>query len=90
MEFVGPARGQVTLPPYAADMRGMRRVWTSLGVGLGLLVLAVPGWIAYNSRDLASVDESGLLVEDWPRLPPDANAAVPLAHAARLLDWPLG
>ena len=68
----------------------MRRVWTSLGVVFGLLVLAVPGWIAYNSRDLASVDESGLLVEDWPRLPPDANAAVPLAHAARLLDWPLG
>ena len=68
----------------------MRRVWTSLGVGLGLLVLGVPGWIAYHSRDLASVDESGLLVEDGPRLLPAENAAVPLAHAARLLDWPSG
>ena len=68
----------------------MRRVWTSLGVGLGLLVLGVPGWIAYHSRDLASVDESGLLVEDRPRLLPAENAAVPLAHAARLLDWPSG
>ncbi len=68
----------------------MRRPWASLGVGLGLLALAVPGWIAYNSRDLASVDESGLLVEERPRLTPAENAAVPLAHAARLLDWPSG
>ena len=68
----------------------MRRVWTSLGVGLGLLVLGVPGWIAYHSRDLASVDESGLLDEDRPPLLPADNAAVPLADAARLLNWPSG
>lgn len=68
----------------------MRRVWTSLGVGLGLVVLAVPGWITYNSRDLPSVDETGLLIEDRPRLSPAENAAVPLAQAARLVDWPTG
>ncbi len=68
----------------------MSRVWTSLGVGLGLLVLAVPGWIAYSSRDLPSIDKSGLLLAEGPRLPLDENAAVPLAQAARLLDWPTG
>jgi hypothetical protein len=65
-------------------------VWTSVGLGLGLLVLTGTGWVVYNSRDLASVDESGLLVESWPPLPPDENAAVPLVQAAQRLEWPTG
>ena len=56
-----------------------------LAVALALFV--IPGWMLYFSRDLAAVDETGLLVDERP-LPPDENAAVQLREAVTLLQWP--
>ncbi len=62
----------------------MRRVWTRGGAALALLAVTGWGWILHQGRDLASVDESGLLFEE-PPVTPDENGAVKLQQAAGLL-----
>ena len=53
---------------------------------LAVPALALPGWVLYHSRDLESVDESGLEIDERP-LPDERNAAFWLDRAAGRLSW---
>ena len=67
----------------------MARSWSIVGTSVAVLTFSGWGWILYNSRDLASVEETGLRLHGR-LLPSDENAAFPLREAASQVYWPGG
>ncbi len=65
----------------------MHRLLAASGLFLVLPLVGIPCWIALNSQDLESVDETGLVVERI-ELEDLANGYLRLEAAAGLIQWP--